>query len=103
MTRKDILKHLIEWERVQKALDAQLDKLYDLTGSQPDSPLFDAIYAAAEAYTESVARIVGDDTRAMEWWQFECGFGERPLQAAIHGKPLKLISNLKQLAALIAE
>ena len=103
MTKKEILAELQQWETTQKALDAQLDQLYDLMGAQPDSPLFKAIYAVAEAHTNTVARIVGDDTEAMRWWQFECRFGERPMQAAIHGKKLRLISNLKQLAGLIAD
>ena len=103
MKKAEILAHLTEWERVQRGLDAQLDAFYNLTGAQPDSDLLTAIYAVAEAHTDAIAMIVGDDTKAMDWWKFECRFGDNPMQAAIHGKPLRLISNLKQLAALIAQ
>lgn len=102
MNRKEILAELQQWQTVQKDLDKQLDKLYDLLGCVPDSPLLEAIYRLAEAHTDAIARIVGDDTKALEWWAVECRFGENPMQAAIHGKKLRPISNLKQLAALIA-
>ena len=102
MTRKEILAELQQWQTTQKALDAQLDKLYDLLGCEPDSPLLEVIYRLAEAHTDAIARIIGDDTKAMDWWAIECRFGDNPMQAAVHGKKMRLISNLKQLAALIA-
>lgn len=102
MNKKEIYAELQAWDRVQKGLDAQLDLLYDLMGCEPESPLLEAIYRLAEAHTDAIARIVGDDTKALEWWAVECRFGENPMQAAIHGKKLRPISNLKQLAALIA-
>lgn len=101
MTKAQILAELQAWERVQKGLDAQLDKLYDLLGTSGESPLLDAMYDVTAAHTEAVARIIGDDTKALEWWKYDCRFGENPMQAAIHGKKLRLISNLKQLAGLI--
>lgn len=101
MNKKEIYTELQAWERVQKGLDEQLDKLYDLLGTSGESPLLEAIYDIAGAHTEAVARIIGDDTKAMYWWKYECRLGENPMQAAIHGKKLRLISNLKQLAGLI--
>lgn len=95
MTKTEILTELQAWERVQKALDAQL-RLFS------DTDLLDAIYAVANAHTEAVARIVGDSTKAMEWWAFDCGFGDNPLSAG-KGDKIRPIKTLKQLAALIAE
>lgn len=103
MTKKEIYAELQQWQDVQKSMDAQLDLLYDLVGCQPDSPLLAAIYKVADAHTNAVARIIGDDTKAMDWWKFECRFGDNPMQAAIHGKKMRVVSNLKQLAGLIYE
>ena len=103
MTKAEILKTITEWQTYQQALNAQLDKLYDLMGIAGESQLLDAIYNMAGAHTDAIARIIGDDTKALQWWKYECRFGDNPMQAAIHGKKLRLISNLKHLAALIAE
>ena len=102
MTKKEILTELQAWERVQKGLDAQLDLLYDLVGCEPESPLLIAIYTLGEAYTDAVARIVGDTSGAMEWWARECDFGNNPLSAG-KGDKIRPIKTLKQLAGLICE
>lgn len=103
MNRKEILAELQHWQTTQQALEVQLDLLYDLVGCQPESPLLEAIYKVAEAHTDAIARIIGDDTGAVAWWKYDCRFGDNPMQAAIHGKKLRLISSLKHLAGLIAE
>lgn len=102
MTRKEILKHLKEWERLQKALDAQLDLLYDLTGTQPESPLLNAIYGVAEGHTKAVAQIVGDGSDWLDWWKWECEYGARVMQAANLDQKLRKIDTLSKLAGLIA-
>ena len=102
MTKKEIYTELQAWERVQKGLDAQLDLFYDLTRAQPDSDLLTAIYTLADAYTDAVARIVGDTAGAMEWWARECDFGNYLLSAG-KGDKIRPIKTLKQLAGLIAE
>ena len=86
MTKKEILAELQAWERVQKRLDAQIAKLLEL----------------ADMNTSAVEYLVGDTTGALKWWKEQCKYGENPLSAA-KGDKLRLISNLKQLAGLIAE
>lgn len=102
MTKKEILAKLVEWEAVQKDLDAQLERLYDLTGAQPDSAPLTAIYTVAEAHTKAVEEIIGDEMQWMDWWKYECRYGENALQAANLDKRLRKIDTLKKLAGLIA-
>lgn len=102
MTRKKILKHLIEWQSTQIELDDRLSQFYFLTGSQADSPLLKAIYAVAEAHTDSLALIVGDKDGWLDWWKFECNFGEKPMDAAFVGGELFEVKTLDVLAGLIA-
>lgn len=102
MTRKKILKHLIEWESVQKALDVQLNQLYTLTLCQPDGPLLDAIYAVTGAYTEAVSLIVGDNNEWLNWWRYETEFGARPMEAANLNEALREITTLNELVGLIS-
>ena len=86
MTKAEILAELQQWEAVEQKLDAQIAARYGLS----------------EAHTETVARIVGDKTGALKWWKHQCKYGENPLSAA-KGDKMRLISNLKQLAGLIAD
>lgn len=102
MTRKEILAELQQWETAQKALSEALDHLYDLTGAQPDSTLLLAIYAVSEAHTDAIERAIGDEMQWMDWWKYECQYGENALQAANLDKRLRKIKTLKQLAGLIA-
>ena len=102
MTRKKILKHLIEWQSTQIELDDRLSQFYFLTGSQADSPLLKAIYAVAEAHTDSVALIVGDKDGWLDWWKFENDYGAKAMSAALAGGNLFQINSLDELAGLIA-
>lgn len=102
MTKAEIYAELQAWERVQRGLDEQLDNLYSLLSVAGESPFLDAIYAVSTAHTNAVARIVGDDTGALEWWRYECDFGNNPLSAG-KGDKIRPIKTLKQLAGLIAE
>ena len=102
MTKKEILTELQAWERVQKAMTAQLDALYDLVGCQPENPLPSAVYTLLDAHTDAIARLVGDTTGAMQWWVIECDYGARPMSAG-KGNKMRPIKTVKQLAGLIAE
>lgn len=103
MTKTEIYAELQAWERVQKGLESQLELFYDLTGAQPDSELLTAIYAVAEAHTNAIERIIGDEMQWCDWWKYECQYGEKPMQAANLDKRLRKIKTLKQLARLISE
>lgn len=102
MNKKEILKTITEWERVQKELDDQIDKLYELIGYQPESKLLTAIYTVSEAHTNAVELIIGDEMQWLDWWKYENKYGESGLSA---GKTAKIrpVKTLSQLAGLIAE
>lgn len=103
MNKKQILAELEAWQATQKAMIAQLDALYDLVGCQTENPLPEAAYTLMDAHTDTVARLVGDETGCMQWWVQECHYGDRPLGAAKGDGNLRVIKTLKQLSALIAE
>lgn len=103
MTKKEILAHLVEWERVQRELDAQLDLFCDLTRAQPDSPLFGAIYKTKEAHLDAVALIVGDKGGWLNWWAFENDYGAKAMGACLMGGALSEIKTLNELSGLIAD
>lgn len=101
MTKKEIFTLLTEWEQVQKDLDARLNQLNDLLGAC-DSPFLDAIYRLSGAHTSAVAKLVGDKAEWLEWWHFECCFGDRDMGSVQIGGKSRQVRTLKQLAAVIA-
>lgn len=86
MTKAQILTNLEFWQARQQDTDRRIAELK----------------AAAEVETECLAKMIGDTTGVLKWWQQQCQYGQNPLSAA-KGKKMRLISNLKQLAGLIAE
>lgn len=103
MNKSEILKSITEWQAHQKALDAQLELLYNMTGNSGESPLMEAIYNIAGAHTDAVAALIGDESKWLDWWKYECRFGEKLMSAAKAGGKLRPVKTLKQLAGLIAE
>lgn len=86
MTKAQILTKLEYWQSRQQEIDKRIGELA----------------AMAEQETGFVAGMIGDTTGALNWWKHQCKYGENPLSAG-KGNKMRLISNLKQLAALIAE
>lgn len=86
MNKKEILSELQQWQAHQQGFDKRIAELV----------------GAAEWETACIARLVGDTTGALKWWKEQCKYGSNPLSAA-KGNKMRLITNLKQLAELIAE
>lgn len=102
MTAAEILAILADWQVRMQALEASMDKLRDLTGCAPESPLGEAIYYVAGGYTNTVARQIGwSEDCLMDWWLTH-DFGERPMRAGFSGEPMREISTIEQLAEFIA-
>lgn len=98
MKKAEILRHLTEWQRVQKNLFDEKDKAWDLTYYDT---LWSATLAVAQAHTDAVGLIIGDTLNFMDWWRKDCEFGDNPLSVWMGGKDRK-IKTLRQLAELIA-
>lgn len=103
MNKNEVLVELTKWQDTQKALDAQLDLLYDLMGNSGESPLMEAIYNIAGAHTDAVAALIGDESKWLYWWKYECRFGEKLMSAAKAGGKFRPVKTLKQLAWMISE
>jgi hypothetical protein len=101
MNRPEALHLLTRWqERMQDAND-NMDALAQIIGCTPESPLQSAIYGLMGDYTQQVADRIGCSTEWLEAWWLDHNFGERPMSAGIVGEPLRDISTLEDLVALI--
>lgn len=102
MTKEEKFRLIQEWQSAIARTDAVMDRLNALVGCQPEASLQDAIYRLQDAFTNATAALVGDDGEWLQWWRFECKFGETPLGATIgDGEKLQLIDSLEKLLDLI--
>jgi hypothetical protein len=102
MSPKDRITLLKHWEKVAKELIQQMDKLNDLFNYCPESSFSEAIWRTLDAYTDTLATLVGDNYGWMGWYQCENEWGEKELVAkARMSDKLRPIRNIKDLARLI--
>lgn len=98
-----ILATLSDWQRRMQALESAMDRMRELTGCAPESPLCEAIYSVAGAYTTAVAHLIGWDDDCLQDWWLSHNFGERPMSIGFPGEPLREIATVDQLAEFIVE
>ena len=103
MTPDEALSLADAWEAAMIELDAQMDSLTSLVGVAPESPLPASIYRLQGAYTRAVSAMLGiSDEWLMTWW-LEYNHGERPMKAGLKGEPLRNITTLAELLALVRD
>ena len=78
LTRDQVTEQIREWmERVQAA-NAQLILLGDMTGDlNYDAPFPAAVEALISGYTAALSQIIGDEGEWLEYFRFNCAFGDR--------------------------
>ncbi len=68
---------LRDWELQQSRISELVDKLVDLFGLAPECVLFDTLWGTFNNYTELLAKILGDDSEWLDWYQYENGMGKK--------------------------
>lgn len=96
---------LDKWQARMIEADTNLDALMSMMMASPESDFFGAMYAMMGAYTEAIARIVGDDCDWLSWWWLDCAFGssgcrEITMQREHGGEP-RQIDTTEDLAKLL--
>jgi len=70
-----VLPLLESWKREAEELSRVL-KLFDaVTHSSPECPLKNAAWGVFAGYTEVLAAMIGDNDGWLEWFAWECDFG----------------------------
>ena len=72
-----MLHHLRQWQSAMQAAEQRLDALSELTGINPEAPLFESLYG-----------LMGLATRQA---------------AGLHGEPLRTLGTIEELVQLIAD
>ena len=98
-----MLHHLRQWQSAMQAAEQRLDALSELTGINPEAPLFEAIYNLMGLATRQAADLTGASLEWLEPWWLEHAFGARPMQAGLVGEELRDIVTLEELVELICD
>lgn len=102
LTHEEIIAALTTWSQINHRLKAGLDPLSPYLSIE--NPLHEGIWAMSQAYTDQVARSVGDEFGWLNWYQLENDMGAKGYGARYAGGDVLMreIRNPRDLAWLIA-
>ena len=103
-TRKkpaDIAPRLLEWQRIYDQWQTQYQALQALTKCGPEAPIAAAMGQMWDAYTDALARELGDDNDWLGWYCWENDMGAKGLEVtSTSGKTIK-VKTVAHLARVI--
>ncbi len=102
MTRTEIMRHLMRWQEVHDQANAAWKAVEALTGStDSESPVGRAIWGTFDAYTKTLAALIGDKGDWLDWFHLENDMGRKGLEVTIaEAQPIK-VRFLSQLIDII--
>lgn len=104
LSQADKLTLLKEWESQVKGVNATFDAMAAVTGLTPESKLATQLYSTLEVYTQTLGRLLGDQSNWLAWYMWDNNCGERGLEVTSPKwkKPLKVktVRNLLRVLTL---
>lgn len=101
MTPAQMLPLLQAWKARHAELHKQMTALASLTGNSYDTPFCTAIWETWNAYTATLARLIGDTGGWLVWFEEENAMGAKGLEVESWTRTVK-VRTLRQLASVIA-
>lgn len=101
MSEAEMLQILRQWEASHKALNGPIAEFRRVTGAMPDCALLEPVYRLWDDYTKMVSEKVGAVNEDLEWYQFECQMGERPMSVRFKDGTEIQGDSLENLAKII--
>jgi len=97
----DIAPRLLEWQRIYDQWQTQYQALQTLTKCGPEAPIAAAMGKMWDAYTDALARDLGDDNDWLCWYCWENDMGAKGLEVtSTSGKTIK-VKTVAHLARVI--
>lgn len=78
-SREFLLSRLTAWQAAHAEIETQYDALQALTGLSPESPLATVLFSTFTQYTQTLAELIGDTECWLDWYQYECAMGAKPM------------------------
>lgn len=101
MKLEHIENRLRHWKRRYAEMDSAYEKFRQLTGAMPDSKLWKPFFDIWTDYTVSVSELIGDKDEWLQWYQYECHMGKRPMKVILKGGQELEVRTLRHLARVI--
>jgi len=102
MTRSEKIAAVNQWVQCFNNLQETYDKGYALLKCDPDSPWANAMFNTFEAYTQILAKLLGDKDEWLNWYIWENKAGKAGFEAkAASWKRAKKIKTAEDLLNLI--
>jgi hypothetical protein len=100
------LKLLNEWIVTVKNAEKQWNALCSLMGCGFEGAFMDAQCMLSEKYTEAISELVGDKGEWLNYYRFECKYGDKPLTVILKDKDTQKetkisLDSLEKLLSLI--
>ena len=101
--KPEALAMLKKWQSRHDETEQMMDGIQECIGLDPNGPLFNAVWAMFDAYTESLGVALGDGLNGwLPWFYMENDMGRNGFDAGYDGKT-KPIKTIEHLYALILE
>lgn len=97
----EVMPLLLEWQRVYNDWQVQYEALQTLTRCGPEAPIALAMGRMWDAYTNAIAREVGDRNDWLDWYCWENDMGAKGQElTSTSGKTIK-VTTVVHLARVI--
>ena len=101
MTYEETLFQLQCWERAVRPCYESANRMIDLFDGQYDCPALQPFQNLIEEYTKLVGKQVNDQCGFLEYYQYECDWGNKPLEVTMTDGEKILLDSLPKLAKII--
>lgn len=102
MTYEETLFHLQCWEAAVQPCNETAELLIDLFNGQYDSRMFKPYQNLIEEYTKLVSKVIGDECEWLDYYQYDCNWGKKPLEVTMTNGEKILLDSLPNLATIIS-
>ena len=96
-----LLRLVSSWIEHGTELNKQNDAFNKIWLTAPDSPYQTAIWEAFGGYTESLAFLLEDSNKWLEWYLWECQLGEKPMSMTFPNGEELLVAGAQDLIDVI--
>ena len=89
------------WVDTARSVEDQFGLLDKTLPCHPESPFRSAVWGMFDAYTQTLAKILGDENGWLEWFAFECDFGKDAKEVQFSDGETLLVVGASDLLAVM--
>lgn len=75
MNKEESVQLIEQWVESAKKIEIPLDKMSDIFMASPENELSSSVWLMFDKYTQSLAKLIGDEDGWLDWFAWDCDFG----------------------------